>query len=59
MAIIDRVKCDGDGLYETAFRCSKCKAPLQEEKDASSVEECPCPSCGERSLTVARNMLWD
>ena len=48
----------GDGkVFETAFRCGKCRASLINAKH--SIEHYNCKKCGMKTLEKDGEMLWD
>lgn len=52
-----RVIYDEGNVFETAFRCGKCRAGLVELD--KPVEEYSCGKCGSRSLEEFPGMCWD
>ena len=52
-----RVQYDEGDVFETAFRCGKCRAGLVELD--KPVEEYSCGKCGSRSLEEFPGMCWD
>ena len=46
-------------VYETVFKCSRCRdllEPIDEEEDFSKY---PCPKCGKYQLNISENLMWD
>jgi hypothetical protein len=52
-----RVKYDGDKIYETRFRCGKCRTGLVDMD--KSIEEYCCSNCGGQSLEEFPGINWD
>ena len=48
-----------DGIvYETHFRCGKCRTPLVAANE-NVLESYACKECGKQSLVRGSEMLWD
>lgn len=54
-------------VFETVFRCPRCKVPLrdteftyeEEDEELPTLKTWPCPKCGKHELRVAEMMIWD
>ena len=54
-----KIDYDGGEVYETDFKCGKCKSGLVEVEDVNTVSDRPCPRCNQKTLRVDENILWD
>lgn len=54
-----RIEYDDDKIYETKFKCNKCKTELEPIEDEENVKNYPCPKCGEIELYIREDVLWD
>lgn len=52
-----RVSYDEDKVFETSFRCGKCRAGLVEMN--KPVGEYSCGKCGNQSLEEFPGIMWD
>jgi len=49
---------DNDLVYETDFKCYRCKSIL-EEVDPADITNHPCPECGKTTMSSHEDILWD
>jgi DNA-directed RNA polymerase subunit RPC12/RpoP len=54
-----RLNYDGDQVYETAFTCPKCGEKLSHLRDTARISDLPCSYCGEKTLVLSEEFLWD
>lgn len=54
-----KIDYDSGKVYETDFKCGKCKSGLVEIEDISEVSNRPCPRCNQKNLRVEESILWD
>ena len=54
-----KIDYDDGKVYETDFKCGKCKSSLVEIEDINAVGNRPCPSCNQKTLQVEESILWD
>lgn len=54
-----RLRYDYCKLYETEFKCPKCKVPLEAVDDDKKIGNIPCAHCGHKSLKVTGIICWD
>ena len=52
-----KVEYDGGKVFETIFRCGKCRANLIDVKH--SIDYYNCKKCGMKALEECGEMLWD
>lgn len=52
-----RVEYDEDKVFETSFRCGKCRSGLVRAKQP--IESYACKKCGRQELKEAPGILWD
>ena len=57
--LYSRIEFDDDQVYETIYKCPKCRLPLKEVKDDFDLTKAPCPSCGELCLEPWGHINWD
>jgi len=51
---------DDGKVFEVAFRCGKCRTPLEVvDENVLALERYACKSCGKRELERGVEMLWD
>lgn len=49
---------DIDLVYETIFRCNRCKIQLK-VIDPANIPDHPCPVCGKATLNTDSGIMWD
>jgi transcription initiation factor IIE alpha subunit len=54
-----KIKYDDDQVYKTEFTCPKCGGKLSHLRDTARISDLPCIYCGERTLAVEGEFLWD
>ena len=54
-----KIDYDGGKIYETDFKCGKCKNKLVEIEDIGEVKSRPCPKCSQKTLRVHEHLNWD
>lgn len=54
-----RIEYDGGKVYESVFKCPRCRAILERLPDDVEPPPLRCPSCGRRNLEVSWGPLWD
>ena len=52
-----RVEYDGDKVFETSFRCGKCRKGLV--RATQPIESYNCSRCGRQALEESPGKLWD
>ena len=53
-----KIMYDGKKLFETEFKCPKCKNKLK-TINHERVVKYPCPECGKTTLEIKDRILWD
>jgi DNA-directed RNA polymerase subunit RPC12/RpoP len=53
------IEYDEDEIFEISFECRICKAPLDAAPEDFNVEQWPCPRCGNRTLKICDELMWD
>lgn len=53
-----RLSRGNETLFETKFRCGKCRSALMPISD-EDVPNCRCSSCGSKSLERECTLMWD
>jgi DNA-directed RNA polymerase subunit RPC12/RpoP len=54
-----KIRYDGAQTYETEYACSKCGGKLHHLQDLGRVTDIPCQYCGQKTLALADEFLWD
>ena len=54
-----RILYDSSELYESLFKCSKCKQVLSSVDDLETIRDIPCSKCGKKSLDYFEYLNWD
>jgi hypothetical protein len=54
-----KILYDQNDVYETIFRCGKCRITLEQVKDEMEASSYPCAFCGQKALLVKEDLLWD
>jgi hypothetical protein len=54
-----RIEYDDGKVYETRYKCPKCRRLLKEVPGDFDPTTVACPSCGESCLEVQGDILWD
>ena len=51
-----RLRWSGGKVYETEYRCRKCRGAMRVVEDATGLH---CPKCGAKPLAEGAQALWD
>lgn len=54
-----RIEYDEGQVYETLYKCPKCKLALNSVPDNFDLTTAPCPSCGKSRLEIRGHIDWD
>jgi hypothetical protein len=54
-----KIDYDGGEVYETEFKCGRCKIKLVELEESRGLENRPCPKCDQMTLRIEEAVLWD
>lgn len=54
-----KIEYNDNKIYETKFKCSKCKNELKAVENEENVKKYPCPECGKKELHIHGELLWD
>jgi DNA-directed RNA polymerase subunit RPC12/RpoP len=54
-----KIEYDDKKVYETKFKCPKCKNELKAVEDEKDVKKHPCPECNNKKLFIQEMVLWD
>ena len=54
-----KIEYDDNKVYETKFKCSKCKNELKAVEDEKNVKKYPCPECNKKEFSIQEMGLWD
>ena len=54
-----RILYDSSEIYDSIFKCSKCKRVLIPVNDLEKIRTIPCSKCGKKSLDYFEYLDWD
>ena len=54
-----KILYDSSELYESIFKCNKCKRVLSPVDDLERIKGIPCSKCGKISLDYVEDLNWD